>query len=166
MACCAARLLAVPLGTHARLSAARGAIGGACAGHVPARFFARQRGGASDAAPPSARPRGAPPGSTNTSVSGASAPGASLAASSDWTRVDGDEGVYWWNEATDETTTVGAPRPPPGPLAHSEQAQQLFANQQQQQQQQPQSFGGTMMSMAAMGAGMSLAMIVVGSILR
>jgi hypothetical protein len=149
----------------ARLSVVRG--GGACAGDVPARFFARQRGGASDAAPPSARPRGAPPGSTNTSVSGASAPGASLAASSDWTRVDGNEGVYWWNEATDETTTVGAARPPPGPLAHSEQAQPLFLNQQQQQQQQqPQSFGGSMMSMAAMGAGMSLAMIVVGSILR
>ena len=118
-----------------------------------ARFFATARG-----APPG-RSRGTPLVPAR-QVARRDSQDAVL-AQSEWTAVDSADGVYYWNEQSDETTAVGEPRPPPGPLLRQQQRQ--FSALQSPREQ---TFGQSMMSMVAMGAGVSLAFIAVGALLR
>ena len=114
----------------------------------------------------STAPRGAPPGrgrgSRLTSVQRVTERDRqdAVLAQSEWTAVKSVDGVYYWNEDTNETTAVGEQRPPPGPLMR--QPQQFSALHSTQEQ----TFGQSMMSMVAMGAGVSLAFIAVGALLR
>lgn len=67
----------------------------------------------------------------------------------------GSDSVYWWNVDTNETTALGSPNPN---LFHS-------LSTKNPNQLQPLSFGNHMVNMAALGFGMSFAIIAVRSIL-
>jgi hypothetical protein len=68
----------------------------------------------------------------------------------------GSDSVYWWNVDTNETTALGSPNPN---LVHN------LSMINQSSQQQPVSFGKHMVNMAALGFGMSFAIIAVRSVL-
>ena len=64
--------------------------------------------------------------------------------------------VYYWNQATDETTSLGAPRPLAGQSA-------IVHQQQEQPQSMMSGLGGVVAQGFAFGVGSSIAHSVVGS---
>lgn len=64
--------------------------------------------------------------------------------------------MYWWNQVSNETTALNAPKPT-GPLAHIPQGQVAMP--------QPQSFAGMVAEGFSWGVGMSLARHAVGSVM-
>ncbi len=78
-----------------------------------------------------------------------------------WVEVKDDQSgeIYYWCPETNETTAIGEPRP--SHIQGQQQAVGLF-QQQQQQRAPPVTLGASMVHMAGMGFGISLAFAVVG----
>ncbi len=75
-----------------------------------------------------------------------------------WVEVRDDQTgkIYWWNQVSNETTALDAPKPT-GPVANIPQGQVAMP--------QPQSFAGMVAEGFSWGVGMSLARHAVGSVM-
>ena len=76
----------------------------------------------------------------------------------DWTPVEDKETglIYWWNEKTDETTAVGAPKP--GTEV------KVFSQEQNNDQQQP-TVGSGFGQILLYGFGITLAFVFIGRVI-
>jgi hypothetical protein len=91
---------------------------------------------------------------------------APLAMADPWTEVkDESSGMtYWWNQKTDETTHLGAPKPTLAANNNSQSAAQVPPPQQQQEGGMMSGLGGMVAQGFAFGVGSSIARSVVNSV--
>ena len=73
-----------------------------------------------------------------------------------WIEVKSDEGLYWWNPETEETTALGAPRPP-----IFRQSLQNSSNYSNQFNPPPQTLGSSMKTYFFLGIGMTAGITLV-----
>ena len=122
------------------------------------RYFARKARGGSPKSVASATSAASPPPPAEAAGAAAVPP---PPAASDWVAVDDSQGVYWWNEQTNEVTAVGDPQPPPGPL-QTQHEQPGFMSQGAGQQGGG-GLGQVVKEGFAFGIGSSIARMAVGS---
>ena len=97
--------------------------------------------------------------SNNGLVKARSPPPPKLRLEDAWTEVRDEQTgkIYWWNQVSNETTALDAPKPT-GPVANIPQGQVAMP--------QPQSFAGMVAEGFSWGVGMSLARHAVGSVMN